>query len=130
MSEDSDQEVFNERTIERLVKLRAEYTAKNTSESPRVPSKRTSTDKKKDTKIKKTKSPSKTFEKQLVNTSNPFTKNGSSTPKSRTETSGTFRASVESSPNNVKTTSYNTKTLLEFFSPKEPNNSRAGTRGI
>ncbi|CAG8526224.1 5513_t:CDS:2 [Diversispora eburnea] len=126
MSEDSDQEVFNERTIERLVKLRAEYTAKNITETPLVPSKRTSTNKKKNTEIKKLRSPNKVFEKQV---SSPVIKNGGSTTKSRTEMSKTFHASGKNSPTNVKTAFYDSKTLFEFFSPKEQNNSRTDTKG-
>ncbi|RHZ80354.1 hypothetical protein Glove_137g61 [Diversispora epigaea] len=125
MSEDSDQEVFNERTIERLSRLRAEYTAKNIKETPLVPTKRTSTNKKKNTEIKKLRSPTKAFEKQV---SSPVIKNGGSTTKSRTEMSKKFLGSGKNSPTNVKTAFYDTKTLFEFFTPKEQNSSKADTK--
>ncbi|CAG8491430.1 7620_t:CDS:2 [Acaulospora colombiana] len=81
MYEDSEQDIWNEKTKERLAKLRAEYTAREDTESSLVPTKRSPINKVKGSVEikKKQRSLSKTSKRQERNASNLFTSQPSST---------------------------------------------------
>ncbi|CAG8461788.1 4398_t:CDS:2 [Acaulospora morrowiae] len=137
MYEDSDQEVWNEKTKERLAKLRAEYMAKKETESPLVPTKRNTLNKaKKSTETnKKQKSLSGIFERRVTNASN----NNSSQPSLRlfdknngnTTTKSPLK-SIHDPEENAAITGFNVpnENSEPFFVPIEPYSSTTDTKGI